>query len=42
MLYVLLNMVGVAASLLGPVCDGVGFDPSRSSRQKACPGDEFL
>jgi hypothetical protein len=30
--------VGVTASQLGPASDGVGFDPSRSSGQKAAEG----
>ena len=33
-----LGMVGIAASKLGPACDGVGFDLWRSSCQKAYPG----
>jgi transposase len=33
-----LSMVGGAASKLGPACDGVGFDPFRSSCQKAAQG----
>jgi hypothetical protein len=33
-----LSMVGVAASLLGPVCDGVGRGLFQSSCQKVTPG----
>ncbi len=33
-----LSMVVVAASTLGPACDGVGFDLFRLSYQKATPG----
>jgi hypothetical protein len=33
-----LIMVGVAASKLGPACDGAGCDPSRSSCRKAAEG----
>jgi hypothetical protein len=33
-----LSMVGVAASQLGPACDGMQFDPCRSSCQKATQG----
>jgi hypothetical protein len=32
------SMVGGAASQLGPACDGVGFDPFRSSCLKAAQG----
>jgi hypothetical protein len=38
MLCVPLSTVGAAASKLGSACDGVGFDPFRSSCQKAAPG----
>ena len=38
MLCMPLSMVGVAASKVGPACDGVGFDPCRSSCQKAARG----
>jgi hypothetical protein len=33
-----LSMVGIAARKLGPACDGVGFDPLRSSCQRASQG----
>jgi hypothetical protein len=42
MLCVPLSIVGVAASKLGPACDGVGFDPCRSSCQKATLGKNPL
>jgi hypothetical protein len=32
-----LSMVGIAASKLGPVCDGVGFGLFQSSCQKVTP-----
>ena len=38
MLCMPLSMVGVAVSQLGPACDGMGFDPWRSSYQKAAQG----
>jgi hypothetical protein len=38
MLCIPLSMVGVAASMLGPACDGMGFDPRQSSCQKAAQG----
>ena len=38
MLCVPLSLVGVAASKLGPACDGVGFEPFRSSCQKTAQG----
>jgi len=33
-----LSMVGVDASMLGPACDGMGFDPRQSSCQKVVQG----
>jgi hypothetical protein len=33
-----LSMIEVTASKFGPACDGVGFDPWRSSCQKAAQG----
>ena len=37
-LCVLLSMVGIAASKLGPADNGVGLNPCRSSCQKAAQG----